>query len=418
LTVIFFADLVLLNGKVITVDDEDTIAEAVAIKDGKVLLVGASREVEKLVAENTKVIELDGRTVVPGFIDAHVHFDATAVFTKLAETYHIPPVRYVEVTCSINSLDEMLDKIKEKARETPNEKWIIGKGRLVQPYPTRWQLDQAAPEHPVMIHCSGHNQILNNIALEKSGITKDKPTQEELDRLAPGGRIWRNPETGEPTGLITECWDYIFPQSPWPYEKIKEAIKKECNEALRFGITTIHNFYGWSEIPRIFLELQRNGELPIRVHQSPCVYGNRKTVELDCLLNLGLETGFGDEWIKFGSAKMFVDTLGINEEGVWVEWNRITQKKLDEYVIKAHEAGIRVMMHSLTRGGHIAALEAVERALKKTPKKDHRHRIEHFGGIFWEQEYEKLKKLSVMAVPTHGWSTRNQATKPSFSRRC
>ncbi len=405
-------DLVLLNGKIITVDPNDTIAEAVAVKDGKIIMIGTSSEARSLAGEKTRVIDLEDRTLVPGFIDAHVHIDSTAANTKLAVDCHIPSVRYVEVLGSVSSVDDILEKMKERVRETPKGEWVIGQGRFALKRdgnsPTREQLDEIAPDHPVVIRYSGHDQIYNSKALELAEITRDRPTKEELERLGTGARIWSDPATGELTGVMTECWDWIFggaTHSPWPYEQLREAIKKTCYEAVRFGITTINELYHWRESARIYQELLKNGELPLRVQLCPTIYGYYKPVDLDCLLKLGLETGFGNEWIKFGSAKIFVDAAG-SEKGTRIEWNRLTQKKLNELVSKAHKAGIRVMMHSTTRSGTNAALDAVEAALKEMPRKDHRHRIEHFDRD-WQPERERLKKCGIMAIPTpyssYGW---------------
>lgn len=409
------ADLVLLDGNIITVDATGTVAEAVAAKDGRIVRVGASSEVRSLVGEKTKVIYLEGRTVVPGFIDAHVHMDSTAANTKLAVDLHIPPVRYVEVSGSpVNSVDDILEKIKERVRKTPKGEWIIGQGRFALQTdgnsPTREQLDDIAPDNPVVIRYSMHDQIYNSKALELAKITRDRPTKEELERLGTGARIWRDPVTKEPTGVMTECWDWMFGGStncPWPYEQLKEAIRKTCYEAVRFGVTSINELFKWPESVRAYQDLLRNNELPLRVQLCPTIYGYYLPLDLDCLLKLGLETGFGNEWLKFGSVKIFVDAEGYDEKSTLLEWNRLTQEELNKLVSKAHRAGIRVMMHSTTRNGHNMALNAVEFALKEMPRKDHRHRIEHFGGDYWHPEYEKLKRLGVIPVPTpyssYGW---------------
>lgn len=409
------ADLVLLNGKIITVDPKDTIAEAVAVKDGKIIMVDTSNKVTSLVSEKTEVIELNGRTVVPGFIDAHVHLDSTSANTKLAVDCHISPVRYIEVSGnSVSSVNDILERIKERVDKLSKGEWIIGQGRFALRRdgnsPTKKQLDEIAPENPVVIRYSGHDQIYNSKALELAKITKDRPTKEELERLGTGARIWKHPTTGEPTGVMTECWDWMFGGStncPWPYEQLKEAIKKTCYEAIKFGVTSINELFKWPDSVRIYQELIKTDQLPLRLQLCPTVYGYYQPLELDCLIKLGLTTGFGNEQLKFGSVKIFVDAAGSDEKGIRLNWNRLTQEELNELVSKAHKAGIRVMMHSTTRNGHNAALDAVESALKETPRKDHRHRIEHFGGRYWPPEYERLKKLRIMPIPTpyssYGW---------------
>jgi predicted amidohydrolase YtcJ len=117
-------------------------------------------------------------------------------------------------------------------------------------------------------------------------------------------------------------------------------------------------------------------------------------------VNLGLQTGFGNDWLKFGSVKIFVDGEGRDEKGVAREWIRITQDKLDQLVLSAHRCGIRVMMHATSREGQDMAISAVEAALDALPRQDHRHRIEHFAGDYWPEGLERLKRAGIIPVPT------------------
>jgi hypothetical protein len=189
-------------------------------------------------------------------------------------------------------------------------------------------------------------------------------------------------------------------RSPWPYEELKGAIKQTCQEAARFGVTSIHEFVSWPESSRIYQELYRDRELPLRVQLCPAIWGMYRTIDLDLLVNLGLQTGFGNDWLKFGSVKIFVDGEGRDETGVAREWIRITQEKLDQLVLAAHRGGIRVMMHATSREGQDMAINAVEAALAALPRPDHRHRIEHFAGDYWPEGLERLKRAGIIPVPT------------------
>jgi len=398
-------DLILYNGKIITVDPNDTTAEAIAVKDGIIVGVGDYSEVKSLVRDDTKLIDLEGKTVVPGFIDAHVHLDCMATHTKLAMSFHIPPVKYIETYSTVRSLDDILKAIKEKVQQTPKGEWIIGQGRFALETdgnsPTKKQLDEVAPDHPVMVRYNAHTHLLNSKALKSVNITKDGPSQEELEKHAAGARIIMDPVSGEPTGRVIECGDWIFPMyNPFPHDQLKEAIRKTCQEAVSFGVTSIQEFTSWPESTRIYQELYRNGELALRVQLCPTVWGLYKTVDLDCILKLGMQTGFGDEWLKFGRAKIFVDVEGYDVEGQWINWPRINQEKLNELVLKAHKAGIAVMMHATSREGQKTAINAVEAAVKEFPDMDHRARIEHFAGDYWPEGVERLKRLGMIPVPT------------------
>jgi predicted amidohydrolase YtcJ len=399
------ADLILSNGKVVTMDAAGSSARALAVGGDKILAVGLDRDVESLRGPNTRVIDLRGRVVLPGFIDTHIHLDCAAVNTKLANSCHIPPVDYVEVRGSAGALEAILGFVEQAALEIPAGEWIIGQGRFTLETdgssPSREQLDAVAPDHPVMIRYSAHSQLLNSKALALTGITRDHPTQAQLDEVSPGARVRRDPATGEPTGVVNECIDWIFQRSsPWKYDALRGAIAQTCREAVGFGVTSIHEFVSWPDSSRIYQELRRDGELPLRVQLCPCVWGMQRTVEMDALLDLGLQTGFGDDWIKFGSAKIFVDGEGRDENGAAQEWPRIDQARLDALVASAHRSGIRVMMHATSREGQEMAIRAVEAALRDFPKSDHRHRIEHFAGDLWPEGLARLKKSGIIPVPT------------------
>ena len=399
------ANLILLNGKIVTMDAAGSTVQALAVGGDKIIAVGANTDVEALRGEDTRTIDLRGRVVLPGFIDCHIHLDCAAVNTKLATSCHIPPVDYVEVLGSTGSLEAILNFVKLAALETPSGEWIIGQGRFTLELdgssPSKDQLDALAPNHPVMIRYSAHSQLLNSKALQLVGISRDCPTQEELDKIAPGAKVRRDSATGEPTGVLNECIDWIFPRtSPWKYDELRRAIRQTCGEAVRFGVTSIHEFVSWPDSSRIYQELYRDGELPLRVQLCPCVWGMQHTVEMESLLNLGLQTGFGDDWIKFGSAKIFVDGEGHDQNGVAQEWLRIDQDRLNALVGSAHRAGIRVMMHATSREGQEMAIRAIEAALRDLPKSDHRHRIEHFAGDYWPEGLARLKQSGIIPVPT------------------
>ena len=404
------SDLILFNAKVFAMDRRNTITEAVTVKDGKIVGVGSSKEMSQFVGSHTQRIDLGGKPVFPGFIDAHTHVDLVGMMTSdLVVDCHIPPLQ---------SVDEIVEKIRARACEVPKGELILGQSRWVQPFPSREQLDKVAPENPVILRNTMHYYLLNSMALMKYHITKDKPMFKELFDIDPGGIIYRDLETGEPTGQVFDAWNYLFPKSrsPFTFEQTKTALRSALDKFSSLGVTTITEFVDFPESLRIYQELYKDSSLRVRLHVVPCVHGLHKTTDLDSILDLGLTTGLGDEWIKFGGIKIFVDR-GIETS--------LASIQLKEMLSKAHKAGIRVFMHANTRKGQDMALEAIEAAVESLPEQDLRqqdlrhqfkssasvaqnipgrelrHRIEHMGNRLIDLQYfERVKKIGAIALPT------------------
>ena len=296
-----FADIIMINGHVLTLDNNDTRAQAIAVYQGKILKVGNTGDIKKLAGSETKEIDLQGKTVIPGFIDAHTHNDMYGMMTSdLVVDCHIPPLK---------SAEDILQSIKQRAASLPKGELILGQGGTFQPYPTKKELDEISPDHPVIIKPSMHWYLLNSQALERFNITAERPTFEELNEVDPCGYINRDSETGEPTGFVEECWNYMFPRSksPFTYEHTKRMVKEGLDLHSSYGVTSLVEFMDFPESPKIYSELYKEGALNIRLQLIPCFYGLYKTVDFDEIIHAGLTTGFGDEWLKFGGVKIFVD---------------------------------------------------------------------------------------------------------------
>jgi predicted amidohydrolase YtcJ len=380
------ADLALCNGQVITVDKNDRIVEAVAIKDSQILEVGMNDDIKRFCCSNTQIIDLDGKVLIPGFIDAHTHAALVGLVASDAVVdCHMPPVE---------SVDEILNKIRGRVKNTPKGQLVMAHGRFDQPYPTKEQLDQVAPENPVIIKNSMHFYRLNSLALKEFNITKKHPTQEELLNICPGGIIHRDPITREPTGCMEECLTYLFPKSyyPFSYDVIKKAVKVGVDRFSSAGVTSLTEFNDFPQCLRAYQELYENGDLNIKIQIVPCVHGLDKTTDLDSVIDLGLSTGFGNEWIRFMGIKIFVDLGKVTT---------LPSIKLNEMVLKAHKAGLRVYMHAISRKAQEMALEALEAAENEVPGKNMRHRIEHMGNEYLDpQFFDRIKAIGAIAVPT------------------
>lgn len=385
------ADLVLKNGKIITVDPEERIREAVAVKFGRILEVGSEGDVKPLIGSDTMVIDLEGMAVLPGFIDTHGH-----LFSSGVGLGHID----CSEEAGVRSIRDIQERIAERAGRTPRGGWIIGdkfdesklaEGRI----PNRWDLDAAAPEHPVLLSMvGGHVYVANSKALELRGISRETP-----DPL-PWGRFERDPETGELTGIIYEgAVEMVRPEPS--YEEVLEGIRRMGREYITAGITCFYDSYITGREVRAYLELKRRGELPLRV---------RWEMHLDMLpelerLGITIPPGFGDEWLRICGVKVSTDGAisgrtaalrrpYLHKPGYCGEL-RMTREEVIDAVTRIHGAGLRASVHA---NGDLAIsnyLDAVEAALERHPREDHRHRVIHCS-VVDEGLIRRMKRLGVL----------------------
>jgi predicted amidohydrolase YtcJ len=380
------ADSILYNANIITLDNHSSIAGAVAVKNGRILAVGASQDMKDFKDGRTEMIDLDQKTVLPGFIEAHTHVDLTGMMTSdFVLDCRIPP---------LDDNDAVLGNIQAKAQTIPKGELILAHGRWMQPYLSKADLDRIAPDHPVILKYNMHLYLLNSCALRKHGITKEQPAAEKLFEEAPGAQIQRDPLTGTPNGFLEDAWDFLYPGSPSPlsYDETKAGIRHGLDAYTRSGVTSITEFVDYRESPRIYQELLREGRLNARVQLVHCVHGLHRTTDLNALIGAGLATGYGDEWLSFGGAKFFID-LGVE--------TTLSSIQLKEMVGRAHRAGIRVYMHANTRMAQDMALNAIETAEERMPGRDLRHRIEHMGNRLIDMNYfDRVRKTKAIALPT------------------
>jgi predicted amidohydrolase YtcJ len=396
------ADTILIDGKIMTVDAKDTMATAVAVRSGRLIAVGATREILRYSDSHTEVIHLGGRTVLPGFIDAHTHLEGIAEFHRMLDI-HAPPLKDV---------DAILDKVRQRVEAVKPGEWVIGAGGWGQPLPTRAQLDAIAPRNPVVLRESAHLQVLNSLALKMAGIGKDSvpPT---------GGHIFRDPKSGELTGRIQEMafvWSNLMP--PPSKEARKQSLQEVMQQFVKYGVTTIYDFPSGDGI-KLYQELREESRLPVRLRLQIMVDGGpltpRRQGFKDFVLDYGPRTGFGDDWLKLGGIKLFVD--GETQSAVryeppgqrttWVGDLRYSQEELNAIVLQAHEAGFQVWIHAVGNKAQDMALDAYENAQRQFPRADARHRIEHAGdnesGTTSDEQYERMRQLGVIPVPTGAW---------------
>jgi predicted amidohydrolase YtcJ len=387
------ADLVLRGGKVITVDARDTIASAVAVKGNRIAAVGTDEEIARWIGPGTEVVELSGRALLPGFIDAHTHVDGTAENEHFRVQIQAPP---------LSGPEEILAKLEARAKELPKGSWIVGQGTYAQPMPKRAELDRALPDHPVLLRWSAHDFLINRKAAEVSGITKETPNPE-------GGTIDHGAD-GEPE-ILRETATRLAKAPAPTYAEMREAIRQSLRDLfLAQGVTTVYEMPHAVEPVRIYQELRDSGELPVRLSISYFI-GPGYAFELDDLLKTGLRTGFGDDWLKVGAVKVILDGAGVSaatyDPHPGTADNRGTLSRTPELLAKqvlaAHEAGWQIWIHAIGDRAQDIALDAFEAAQAKLPRADARHRIEHFGNAVVhegaEERYERMARGKVIPVP-------------------
>jgi predicted amidohydrolase YtcJ len=369
------ADLVLRDTRIHTVDDADRVAQAIAVRDGRIVAVGGYDDVEPWVGRRTRVESLPDATVVPGFIDAHTH------------NVHLGEFRYsykqINAAAELNpTLPDLFAKVRERTATVRPGEWIGARNynpnqMRERRWPTRHELDAVAPGHAVMITIrGGHACVMNTPALEAVGIGPDTPDP-------PGGVIERD-AGGDRTGVLRDMTPHFrhrLPQST--LAELKEGLRWGNDRFLEIGITSVCDA-GATPRPesyQAYREAVDEGLWRIRTYLM---------VYADFLLghDLGLRTGFGDDRLRLGAVKLFTDgsiqcyTCAFHEpylgrESRGHEGLIYTQEEADALVTEAHRRGWQVAIHAQGDYGIEVAVNAIEHAMRAHPRRDPRHRIEH-----------------------------------------
>jgi len=368
------ADLVLINGNIVTVDKNNPRAEALAVKGDTIVAVGSNEKIRKYIdKKETKIIDLQGKLALPGFNDSHVHF--------IYGGHALMSISLDRVT----SFDEIQRRVQEKVKYKNEGEWISGRGwdQEILPgkkWPTKEPIDEVAPNNPVALsRICGHCTLVNSYVLRISGITKDTPNP-------PGGVIVKDPGTGEPTGILHEkAMDLI----KWPqlsdresHKTDKEAAKLAVKEAARFGVTSVHDMDGKIGV---FKELLDEGELTVRVYAGEALTSSPK--KLQEYKEWKQKLANNNHMLKFGVIKGFIDgSLGSSTALLAEPYKNdpstsglllMTQEELNEIVTLYDEENFQIAIHAIGDKGCNIVLNAFEESIKRNGKRDARHRIEH-----------------------------------------
>jgi predicted amidohydrolase YtcJ len=408
-----YADSIFLNGNLITLESALPRAQALATRDGKIVAVGSDDDLRDLIGTHTRVHNLDGRTVVPGFHDAHCHILELGFNLSEADTR------------AATSISEVARIISEFAQRAKSDDWIRGFGYnqnklAARRHPTRYDLDAASPVHPVFLsHVSGHMAVVNSRALALAHISRDMPDPE-------GGVIERDAE-GEPTGLLKETAQELVRQvmPPYSFDAAKRALAAAGRYMAAMGITSAQDAWSGWIVPEEFrayqevvganhparsrseakMQSKNSPSLPQRVRLMPDVESLSVRGERFAF-GFGLRTGFGTERLKLGAIKIFLDgsligrTAALNEpyandpttRGFLVK----REEKIREQVRRAHQGGWQVAMHAIGDYAIQVALDTIETVMGRGAAR-FRPRIEHCG-ILRRDLIERIRQMGVVVV--------------------
>jgi len=387
-------DLVLINGKILTMDDKSSVVEAVAILDGKLLATGSNARVKSMAGTRTRVLDLAGKTVVPGLIDTHAHFKAAG----LSE--------YVVTMGRAKTVAEALDAIKTfTAKKKPGE-WIVGgawhpPSQLAEKrYLTRQEIDSVAPNNPVYLRTVGHFSMANSLGLQKAGVDKNTPN--------PTGGSFERDASGELTGILVETAIDLVEKAVPPWSEDDEIRQFKIAEGVlnSVGITSVVEGATEARDIRTLQKIAASGEATLRAGlmfrpEPPAEMSTWEAI----MSGNGATSGFGDDWLKFAGIKIFYDggmtlktalTRDVYPDS-HDDYHGIAQQtpeRLKQLVSICNRYNWRVGVHVVGDRGIDHVLDAFEAADKEKSIRDRRFILIH-ASLIRPEQMERAHKLGV-----------------------
>lgn len=378
-----------INGKIYTVNEKQPIAQSVIVEGNKIVFVGSDDKAKAMIDASTEVIDLNGKLMLPGFIDDHVHF-ITGGFYLLG--IDLRPA---------NSTTEFKQILKDYA-EKHTGKWITGgywdhEKWEKKELPTKEMIDDITPNTPVFVErLDGHMGLANSYALKLAGVTKDTESPE-------GGVIVKDPITGEPTGVLKDNAMYFI------YNKIPAATAEEnyeaalaaLEEAKRLGITSVQDIT-FEDALTTFKKIKDEGKLTCRI------YTRWPISDYESLIKQNIQVGYGDDYIKMGSLKAFADgSLGSSTAWFFDRYNQdtttyglpmdiITDGSMEKWCKDADKNHLQLSVHAIGDRANSYMLDLYEKIVKENPKWDRRFRIEHAQHVRFE-DIKRFARLGVIA---------------------
>jgi predicted amidohydrolase YtcJ len=402
-----------LGGPILTMDPQDRIVEALGVEGDRIAAVGSRAELEAWADGSARVVDLAGRALLPGFIDAHGHFPGRGIFAVQVDL-NSPPVGDVE------TLADLLARLRERARETRSGNWIVGWGYddtllAEKRHPTRHDLDAVSQKHPIVLwHVSGHLATANSLALEGVGISADTPDPE-------GGRIRRDPGSGEPDGVLEEnARDPLQGGSRPSFLDGLRMARAGSALYLRAGVTTVQSGYTLEPYLRGLTWLSRLGVVAPRLVLWP---GDELTQRmLDGSVSY---TSYDERRVRLGAAKLLADGsiqgytgylsqpyhVPPGDDPAYRGYPLMPREELIEKVSRRHAAGWQVAIHGNGDAAIDDILDAFENAQRQHPRTDARHVVIH-SQMAREDQLDRMKELGVIpsffSLHTYYWGDRHR----------
>lgn len=385
------ADLVILNGAVWTVDPARPKAEAIAVTGERIAAVGSNAEIRKWIGPQTRTLDALGGSVLPGFIDAHVHFSSGG--------FDLSNVQLRNATTP----EEFARRIAEFARSRPRGEWMQGGTWDHElwggaPLPHRNWIDAATPEHPVLVsRYDGHMALANSLALKLAGITRETPTPA-------GGEIVKD-ASGEPTGLLKDAaMDLVSRVIPPPSEEqLTRAIQAALAEAARFGVTGVHDMGTSAAELRVYQKLASRGELTTRILAVTPIE------QWEAPARTGIMAGFGNDWLRTGALKGFADgSLGSTTALFFEPYNdaphtsglpaamMFPEGNMLKMALGADAAGLQLCIHAIGDKAIHGIFQVYDAVRKRNGERPRRWRIEHAQHIH-PGDFASFARLGVIA---------------------